>query len=101
MLFDKNRRLFDIDKEKRSKLYFSEDEVKGFIEKYKAYLHQSKKNKTVEENAQAIFKDTEGHPIMVRFSVLQNGLENHVMQMYTDYLVENNVQNTERIRRRT
>ena len=44
------------------------------------------------------FKDTEGHPIMVRFSVLQNGLKSHVKRMYTDYLLENNSPNIERIK---
>ena len=52
----------------------------------------------MEENAHEIYKDIQGHPIMVRFSVLQNGLENHVMQMYADYLLENNSPNTERIK---
>ena len=35
-----------------------------------------------------IFKDTEGHPIMVRFSVLNEGLTAHVEQMYLEYLLD-------------
>ena len=66
--------------------YFTEDEVKGFIEKYKENIHPSKRNKSIEENAHEIFKDTKGHPIMVRFSVLQDGLRTHVKRMYTDHL---------------
>ena len=88
ILFDEERKLFDIDKEKKSKLYFTEDEVRGFIEKYKEYLHPLIRYKSLEENANEIFEDTKGHPIMVRFSVLQNGLESHVKQMYTGYLIQ-------------
>ena len=94
MLFDDDKR-YDIP-------YFTEEEVKGFIEKYKEYLHPSKKNKTVEENAHEIFEDTQGHPIMIRFSVLQDGLKTHVNRMYADHLVkkddDNYFPNTERIK---
>ena len=89
--------LFDDDK-RYSIPYFTEDEVKGFIDKYKEYLHPTKRNKPVEENAQEIFKDTKGHPIMVRFSIIQDGLRTHVKRMYTDYLLQNNSPNTERIK---
>jgi tetratricopeptide (TPR) repeat protein len=89
--------LFDEEK-KFSISYFSEDEVKGFIEKYKENIHDSIKNKSIEENTLEIFKSTKGHPIMVRFSVLQNGLKSHVIQMYTDYLLENKSPNIERIK---
>ena len=36
--------------------YFTEDEVKGFIEKYKEHLHPSKRNKSIEENTHEIFQ---------------------------------------------
>jgi tetratricopeptide (TPR) repeat protein len=78
--------------------YFSRKEVKGFLEKYKEYYRSLKRNNSMVEHAQEIFNDTKGHPIMVRFSVLQNGLENHVKKMYTDYLVENKSPNVERIK---
>jgi tetratricopeptide (TPR) repeat protein len=77
---------------------FTEDEVKGFIEKYKEHLHSSKRNKSIEENAREIYEDTEGHPIMVRFSIFQDGLKTHVKRMYTDYLIENKYPNIERIK---
>ena len=87
------------DEEKRYSIpYFTENEVKGFIEKYKEHLHPSKRNKSIEENAHKIYEDTEGYPIMVRFSVLQNGLKSHVKRMYTDYLIQNNSPNIERIK---
>ena len=88
--------LFDNDK-KYNLAYFSQEEVKGFLDKYKEYNTQLR-NISIEEHARKIFKDTEGHPIMVRFSVLQNGLENHVKKMYTDYLIENKSPNIERIK---
>ena len=80
ILFDDDKR-YDIP-------YFTEDEVKGFIEKYHEFLHPSKRIKSIEENAKEILQDTDGHPIMVRFSVLQDGLRSHVKRMYTDYLVQ-------------
>jgi len=92
--------LFDYDK-RYDIPYFTEDEVKGFIEKYEEHLHHYKRNKTIEENAREIFIDTKGHPIMVRFSILQDGLRTHVKRMYTDYLIQkdgnNNSPNIERI----
>jgi tetratricopeptide (TPR) repeat protein len=88
--------LFDNQK-KYNLAYFSQEEVKGFLEKYKKYQIK-KRNKSLEQHAQEIFKYTNGHPIMVRFAVLQNGLENHVKKMYADYLVENKSPNVERIK---
>jgi tetratricopeptide (TPR) repeat protein len=88
--------LFDIKNENKKNnvtvydvQYFSEDEIKGFIKKYEKDLPYSIKNKLIEENAKEIWKYTNGHPIMVRFSVFQNGLENHVESMYKDFLVVN------------
>ncbi len=57
---------------------FTKDEIKGFIKKYEKELPFSRKNKSIEENAEEIWKYTKGYPIMVTFSVFQNGLENHV-----------------------
>ncbi len=79
-LFDENY--------KYSLPYFTKDEVKEFIIKYKDFLHITRRNKTIEENANEIFKDTQGHPIMVRFSVLNEGLNSHVQNMYLEYLVD-------------
>jgi tetratricopeptide (TPR) repeat protein len=82
--------------------YFTEDEIVGFIEKYKENVHISKRSKSITDFAHEIFEDTKGHPIMVRFSVIQDGLRTHVEKMYSDYLVqkdgEDNFPNTERIK---
>jgi ABC-type dipeptide/oligopeptide/nickel transport system ATPase subunit len=79
--------------------YFLQEEVKDFIEKYRDYWDSSLRNKSVDENAQEIYKDTKGHPIMVRFSVLKNGLKNHVREMYQDWLLTaDNSPNIERIK---
>jgi tetratricopeptide (TPR) repeat protein len=79
--------------------YFSQEEVKGFIEKYREYWNSSLRNKSIDENAQEIFEDTKGHPIMVRFSLLKNGLKNHVREMYQYWLLNSdNSPNIERIK---
>jgi len=79
--------------------YFLQEEVKGFIEKYREHCDSSLRNRSVNENAQAIFEDTKGHPIMVRFSVLKNGLKNHVRDMYQKWLLTtDNIPNIERIK---
>jgi tetratricopeptide (TPR) repeat protein len=78
--------LFD-DPNRESIPYFSKEEVKSFVEKYRENWDSSLKNKSTDENTQEIFEDTKGHPIMVRFSVLKKGLTNHVRQMYQDRLL--------------
>jgi tetratricopeptide (TPR) repeat protein len=96
----KNRIDLLLDNTKREPIsYFTPEEVKGFIEKYSDYWDSSLMNKSVDENAQVIFEDTKGHPIMVRFSVLKNGLKNHVRQMYQDWLLtKDDSPNIERIK---
>ena len=54
--------------------YFTLEEIKGFIEKYKDYLHISRKNKSINLNAKEIWMDSKGYPILVRFLSFQNGL---------------------------
>jgi tetratricopeptide (TPR) repeat protein len=81
--------LFD-DNYKFSIPYFTTEEIKEFIVKYKDLLYVTRRKKTVEENANDIFKDTNGYPIMVRFSVLNEGLEIHVKEMYREYLLDKN-----------
>ena len=73
-LFDENY--------KYSVPYFTLDEIKEFIVKYKDFLDIPRRNKTVDDNANDILKDTRGYPIMVRFSVLNEGLKIHVKEMY-------------------
>ncbi len=71
-----------------------------FIEKYKDNIHFSRKNKSFEENANEIYDDTYGYPILVRFFVLDNGILTHVKEMYRVYLVDkfnNNILNIKRI----
>jgi tetratricopeptide (TPR) repeat protein len=70
--------------------YFTEGEIKGFIEKYKDNVHISNRSKSIVDFAHEIFEDTKGHPIMVRFSVIQDGLKTHVEQMYNEHLVQKN-----------
>ena len=57
-----------------------------------------RKYKTIEQNANEIFEDTNGYPIMVRFSVLNEGLDVHVKKMYREYLVDNNIPNANKLR---
>jgi tetratricopeptide (TPR) repeat protein len=78
--------------------YFTKDEIKGFLEKYIDYLPTSMKNKPIEENAKDIWEYTNGHPIMVRFSVFQKGLENHVKQVYREFLIVNGRPSRERVK---
>jgi tetratricopeptide (TPR) repeat protein len=86
------------DKERRFPLpWFSEDEIKGFIQHYKDYIIPSIRNVPLDLIARNVHKYTSGHPIMVRFSLLQNGLKNHVQNAYREYLLENNKPSIERI----
>ena len=72
---------------------FEKEEVREFILLYRPFLNQSIKNKPLEQNTEEIFKDTKGHPIMVRFAVLNKGLTAHVEQMYAEYLQDRNNNN--------
>ena len=69
---------------------FTENEIKEFVSKYKAYLPDNRKQRSIEENASEIFKDTRGHPIMVKFSVFQRGLRADVEDRYGRYLIIDN-----------
>ena len=62
--------------------YFALDEIKKFIVKYKDFLYSTRRDKTIDDNANDILKGTGGYPIMVRFSVLHDGLKVHVKEMY-------------------
>ncbi len=78
--------------------YFTLDEVKDFIVKYDEFLSPDRKSKTLGQNADEIFEDTNGYPIMVRYSVLNEGLDAHVKKMYREYLVYNNKINKNRLK---
>ena len=65
--------------------HFEELEVKEFIQHYHRFLHPLIKGKSIVRNTADIFKILKGHPIMVRFAALNNGLVTHVEQMYFEY----------------
>ena len=65
---------------------FTKEEVKEFIAKYHDYLPDSRKNKSIEKNAEEIYQDTKGNPILVRFLVTGEGLLNDVKSRYKNYL---------------
>lgn len=62
--------------------FFTNHEIKGFFRKYKEI------SSIKEEELEKIYKDTKGHPIMVKFSVLGNGLYNDVEIRYLNYLIK-------------
>jgi ABC-type dipeptide/oligopeptide/nickel transport system ATPase component len=74
--------------------YFTKDDIKGFIKKYnhiKDPNGQSKNITTEDEEslsnyAEKILKQTIGHPIMVKFLLLRDGLRTDVERRYNDYL---------------
>lgn len=70
--------------------YFALDEIKEFIDKYK-------KNKISNSNADEIFYETQGYPIMVKFAVLNEGLKVHVEKMYHQYIVEKSIINSKKL----
>jgi tetratricopeptide (TPR) repeat protein len=88
-------RKFSRDPEFRYELsYFTKDDIKGFVKKYnhvKDVNGQSKNiTKEAEESlsnyAEKILKQTIGHPIMVKFLLLRDGLRMDVERRYNDYL---------------
>jgi tetratricopeptide (TPR) repeat protein len=88
-------RKFSRDPEFRYELsYFTKDDIKGFIKKYnhiKDVNGQGKNIITEDEEplsnyAEKILKQTIGHPIMVKFLLLRDGLRADVERRYNDYL---------------
>jgi tetratricopeptide (TPR) repeat protein len=88
-------RKYSRDQEFRYELsYFTKDDIKGFIKKYnhiKDPNGQSKNITTEDEEplsnyAEKILKQTTGHPIMVKFLLLRDGLRMDVERRYNDYL---------------
>jgi hypothetical protein len=80
--------------------WIGREEVKEFIEKYDKYIHPLMKSKSIDQNTEEIFADTQGHPIMVRFAVFNEGLIGHVEKMYLEYLQDkdnNNYPHSKRI----
>ena len=74
--------------------YFTKDEITGFIKKYKC-INDSKGQDVVitaegeeylSDYSQRILKETSGNPIMVKFSLLKDGLHADVERRYDYYL---------------
>jgi tetratricopeptide (TPR) repeat protein len=69
---------------------FTEAEVKAFIRKYKGEIISAsvREEKLIDEESKKIYKETKGHPIMVKFSVFRDGLLNDVIDRYGTYLID-------------
>jgi tetratricopeptide (TPR) repeat protein len=72
---------------------FSIEDIKCFIKKYmkdeniKQQLKRTYGEKyTFEEISKKIYFDTQGHPLMVKYSILKNGLLEDVRERYSRYL---------------
>ena len=76
---------------------FSEEDVAGFIEKYKRYLDDFWKNKSTEEITKAVFELSEGNPLLTRFFVIQGGLEPHVKKVYREHLTIDGLPNVKKL----
>jgi hypothetical protein len=88
-------RKFSRDPEFRYELsYFTKGDIKEFIKKYNHIrnVNDQDKNITTEDEeslsnyAEKILKQTIGHPIMVKFLLLRDGLRTDVEHRYNDYL---------------
>ncbi len=78
---------------------FDKQDVKEFIKKYQSFLNPLIKNNSLKQNTDEIFKYTQGHPIMVRFAALNEGLTPHVEKMYLEYLVDRKNENYPHVKR--
>jgi tetratricopeptide (TPR) repeat protein/GTPase SAR1 family protein len=69
-------------------LFFTKDEIKGFIKKYtdQTKMMTSEDDESLNNLSEKILKDTRGHPIMIKFFLLQGGLRTDVKRKYDDYL---------------
>jgi tetratricopeptide (TPR) repeat protein len=65
---------------------FTRDEVKGFIKQFSSYLPENRKNKSLEQNTDEIFKETLGHPVLVRYEVTGGGLRKDIENRFRNYL---------------
>jgi tetratricopeptide (TPR) repeat protein len=70
--------------------FFTKDEIKGFIRRYREEARSSaaREEKLFDEESEKIYNDTKGHPIMVKFSVFRDGLRNDVEKRYANYLID-------------
>ena len=62
--------------------YFTKEEINDFIRLYVGITDESTANK----RSQEIYDYTKGDPIMVKFSVFEQGLDQDVAEMYARYL---------------
>ena len=77
--------------------FFNEEECRSFIKYYQDNLSDEKKTKSIDENARDIFNDTAGHPVMVKFSVLGEGLMKDVRNRYFLYLHDEKTPNNKKM----
>ena len=66
---------------------FTEKDIEEFIKAYKTPAEIVGTKETVSDLATKIFNDTNGQPIMVKFSVLGKGLKEDVEDRYYRYLI--------------
>ena len=78
--------------------YFTKDETQDFIKKYIDMFDIAKRHKPLEQIIEEIYNDTKGYPILVRFSVLNQGLRLHVKQMYEEYILEKTKINLDKLK---
>ena len=78
--------------------YFTRDETQDFINKYLEFLDISKLQTPLEQITEEIYNDTKGYPILVRFSVLNQGLRLHVKEMYEEYILEKTKINLDKLK---
>jgi tetratricopeptide (TPR) repeat protein len=64
--------------------YFSEDDIRQFVKLYDRTIDTQ--SKEIDERSKVIFQKTKGHPIMVKFAVVQQGLDKDVEDKYPRYL---------------
>jgi tetratricopeptide (TPR) repeat protein len=67
--------------------FFSKDEIKGFIKRYGSDGGDGEARRT-KFTEDLIYNDTKGHPIMVKFYVLGDGLRKDVERRYSHYLYD-------------
>ncbi len=69
--------------------FFTHEDIRGFIRKYREEeMISSTTEEEIVVGSEKIYKDTNGHPIMVKFAVIGEGLRKDVEDRYLDYLID-------------
>jgi tetratricopeptide (TPR) repeat protein len=76
---------------------FTKDEVKEFIRKYR----QISNERALEKMSEKVFEDTNGDPILVKFSVLGNGLLRDIEEKCNNYLIDRSTKEPDPLRMQT